>query len=94
MQKENSFFFAFPSACNFGEARVTKKREKCKRKTRFSLHFRVPGVSLSKSEKLRRSQSYEKLSAKQKNLFFFCRDVVPYQYFFGTERALKYLKRL
>ena len=25
MQKENSFFFAFPSASNFGEGRVTKR---------------------------------------------------------------------
>ena len=25
MQKENLFFFSFPSAKNFGEARVTKK---------------------------------------------------------------------
>ena len=25
MQKENSFFFSFPSASNFGEAKVTKK---------------------------------------------------------------------
>ena len=32
MQKENLFFFSFPSASNFGIAKITKKREKCKRK--------------------------------------------------------------
>jgi len=30
MQKENLFFFSFSSAKNFGEARVTKSREKNK----------------------------------------------------------------
>ena len=30
MQKENLFFFSFPSAKNFGEARVTKSREQNK----------------------------------------------------------------
>jgi len=49
MQKENLFFFSFPSASNFGEARVTKKRVKCKRKACFSFHFRVP-VSSAKPE--------------------------------------------
>jgi len=46
MQKENSFFFSFPSVSNFGGARVTNKRAKCKRKTRFSFHFRVPEASM------------------------------------------------
>jgi hypothetical protein len=41
MQKENLFFFAFPSACNFGKARVTKKRGKCKRKSCFFGIFEV-----------------------------------------------------
>ena len=30
MQKESLLFFAFPSAKNFGEAKVTNKRVKCK----------------------------------------------------------------
>jgi len=30
MQKENLFFFSFPSAKNFGEARVTESREQNK----------------------------------------------------------------
>ncbi len=49
MQKESSLFFSFPSdkdsklvslgsSKNFGKAKVTKKREKCKRKARFSYH--------------------------------------------------------
>ena len=33
MQKENLFFFSFPSASNFGEAKVTKKREQNKIKS-------------------------------------------------------------
>ena len=33
MQKENLFFFSFPSATNFGEAKVAKKREKNKMNT-------------------------------------------------------------
>jgi hypothetical protein len=46
MQKESSLFFSFPSdkdsklvslgsSKNFGKAKVTKKREKCKRKALF-----------------------------------------------------------
>ena len=35
MQKENLFFFSFPSAKNFGKAKVTQKREKCKKKNEF-----------------------------------------------------------
>ncbi len=35
MQKESSLFFSFPSDSNFGKAKVTKKREKCKRKALF-----------------------------------------------------------
>jgi len=57
MQKENLFFFSFPSASKFGEARVTKKRVKCKRKTCFSSHFRVP-VSSAKPE-LRKKETIE-----------------------------------
>ena len=34
------FYFAFASASNFGEANVTYKREKSKRKTRFLLSAR------------------------------------------------------
>ena len=37
------------------------------RKTRFSLHFRVHG-------KFGEAKVTKKLRAKQKNLFFFCRD--------------------
>ncbi len=40
MQKKTDFSFAFPSASNFGEARVTKSREKSKIKAYFSFHFR------------------------------------------------------
>jgi len=32
IQKESSLFFLFPSETNFGEAKVTKKREKYKKK--------------------------------------------------------------
>ena len=38
MQKENSFFFSFPSASNFGKAKVTKKGCKEQRK-HFDLMF-------------------------------------------------------
>ena len=52
MQKENLFFFSFPSAKNFGEARVTKKREQNKTKsfmTKNILHptsYPEPGYSM------------------------------------------------
>jgi len=32
MQKESLLFFSFPSDSNFSKGKVTKKREKCKRK--------------------------------------------------------------
>ena len=35
MQKESSFSFAFPSASNFGKAKVTKKREQNKKNYSF-----------------------------------------------------------
>ena len=38
IQKENLFFFLFSNASNFGEAKVTKKREK---KPKFFVLFRV-----------------------------------------------------
>ena len=40
IQKENLFFFLFPSASIFGEAKDTNKWEKYKRKTCFSFYFK------------------------------------------------------
>ena len=42
-KQRNSFLF-LPRQSNFAifDGKVTKKREKCKRKARFSFHFRVP----------------------------------------------------
>ena len=51
MQKKNSFFFAFPSESTLGrQVKGTIKRAKCKRKTRFSLHFRVKVPWIDRSE--------------------------------------------
>ena len=38
MQKENSLFFAFPSASNFGVAKVTKKSDKEPNPATFTRH--------------------------------------------------------
>jgi len=34
MQKKNVIFYSFPSAGNFGKAKVTKKRVKCNKNAR------------------------------------------------------------
>ena len=39
MQKESLLFFSFPSDINFGKAKITKKRAKCKRKACFFFSF-------------------------------------------------------
>ena len=44
-KEKDIFLFSFPSASNFGGVKVTKKREKCKRKARFSF-FKKKDVSL------------------------------------------------
>ena len=62
MQKENSFFFSFPSASNFGEAKVTKSRAQNK-ETRF--FFCRDGVS---SRLL--SQNY-KISLKRRTFWVY-----------------------
>ena len=68
MQKENLFFFSFPSAKNFGEARVTKSREK--NKTNRIYFFAEPEdpalvtLSLAKNFAVN-PQSYEKSREEQ-----------------------------
>jgi hypothetical protein len=42
-QKILIFFMPRQSKFAISDGKVTKKREKCKRKTRFSFHFRVHG---------------------------------------------------
>ncbi len=74
MQKENVFFFSFPSASNFGGARVTNKRAKCKRKTCYSFHFRVPEASMEPEfpfKGARGAPSYHVLATDKHGLSFF-----------------------
>ena len=42
IQKENLFFFLFSNASNFGEAKVTKKREKKQKENLFFFVFIFP----------------------------------------------------
>ena len=73
MRKESSLFFPFPSGSNL--SKVTKSREKCERKARFSFHSRV-AVTYPK---------LRKVESKTKNSFFF----LPRRSKFGKARVTK-----
>ena len=53
MKKENLFFFSFPSASKFGEAKVTKKREQ--NKTNWFVFYTECIVSSPRSGKVTES---------------------------------------
>ena len=60
MQNESLLLFHFRVPCNFSEAKITQKREKCKMKACFYFHFRVPcNFSEAKLRKNERNQRDE-----------------------------------